>query len=1050
MLQYTLVCSLLQPPPEVFELFDNILLLNGGYVAYFGSRAGCLAYFSSIGYDCPVRMDAADFIQQVSTDLGKAYHRTANTIELPSTSTPAEFHQAFKASTSEHKIAFVKPKPNSSFTPRKIDKSIWLQLRLVFSRQFKLVQRDKRFNRVRILQSSAFGLIIGSLFYQMGDDAKYVVSKAGLLFLTILFTSLTTMSNIAYTIEVRNIYIKQYFRLYPAILYALSEGLIEVAATVVQVFLFTATSYWMCGFSSANHGMHYGFYYVVVFLNSICICQLFKCCGAMASSRTTGLISAAMFLVSVFPAGLKWIYWLNPASWAYRALFQNEFGSAMPAYDVLHPVLKLRMGNYYMALMGVSDDLAYKSRAVVYLCGFYIAMVSATSFAYHFLKHEKGHRKSKPRSNINVHASRHRRASVLHVADQFPVEFTPVTLSFRNLHYSVVLANKKSSDSKYKTLELLHNVHGHCRPHTLTALMGSSGAGKSTLLDVLAGRKNSGTVQGELFVNGRPLTKQDQRRFGYVEQTDMHCMKTTVDEAFAFSARLRLSESAQRNAANIIHSTVALLVLGKDKHKRLTALSNEQLKRVTIGVELVANPSVLFLDEPTSGLDVHAAHIVMEAVKRIAAAGRTIVCTIHQPSQTLFELFDDLILLQTGGHQVYCGPIGVDSSDLLEHFASVPTLRRCNTTENPATFMLEVMTAHPQVDFAVVYAACPQRERILKTINNVVEQCGTGGTVIVKSIASGTTYRGGYATSFSAQFRLIFLRTATKYWRTTEYSFGRLGANLFVSLLLGVLFASNGLAYSGDVDSQMGLVFIAPLFMGIIAVLTGTITFSTAILRAHMTAIGLPVVDAERAVFFRENASGMYAPLAYSLAFGLVELPYVALNAVVFVAIFYNMVGLYPTSDAFGWFLLLFFCYTLYATYMGQVFVAALPDLRTATVVSAALNSVFSIFSGFFIHRPDIPVAWRFLYWISPLHYMMEGVMSTQFLQNPANISLGSKSTGPLSPQPVAVQAYVAKFFDGSISYDNRFLDLVAILVWIVSLRIFHALAMTFISHVTR
>ncbi|KAG9406603.1 hypothetical protein AC1031_002921 [Aphanomyces cochlioides] len=155
-------------------------------------------------------------------------------------------------------------------------------------------------------------------------------------------------------------------------------------------------------------------------------------------------------------------------------------------------------------------------------------------------------------------------------------------------------------------------------------------------------------------------------------------------------------------------------------------------------------------------------------------------------------------------------------------------------------------------------------------------------------------------------------------------------------------------------------------------------------------------------------------------------------------------------TRCFGWFLLLFFCYTLYATYMGQVFVAALPDLRTATVVSAALNSVFSIFSGFFIHRPDIPLAWRFLYWISPLHYMMEGVMSIQFLQNPANISLGSKSTGPLSPQPVAVQEYVAKFFDGSISYDNRFIDLVAILVWIVSLRILHALAMKFISHVTR
>ena len=75
----------------------------------------------------------------------------------------------------------------------------------------------------------------------------------------------------------------------------------------------------------------------------------------------------------------------------------------------------------------------------------------------------------------------------------------------------------------------------------------------------------------------------------------------------------------------------------------INGLSNEQRKRLTIAVELVSNPSIIFMDEPTTGLDARAAAIVMRAVKNVAYTGRTIVCTIHQPSIDIFEAFDEVI-----------------------------------------------------------------------------------------------------------------------------------------------------------------------------------------------------------------------------------------------------------------------------------------------------------------------------------------------------------------------------------------------------------------------
>ncbi|KAJ1438245.1 P-loop containing nucleoside triphosphate hydrolase [Sesbania bispinosa] len=443
--------------------------------------------------------------------------------------------------------------------------------------------------------------------------------------------------------------------------------------------------------------------------------------------------------------------------------------------------------------------------------------------------------------------------------------FQPLSLTFDEIRYSVDMPQEmKSQGISEDRLELLKGVSGAFRPGVLTALMGVSGAGKTTLLDVLSGRKTSGYIEGSIAISGYPKNQQTFARIsGYCEQFDIHSPNVTVYESLLYSAWLRLTPEVDKATRKN-----ALVGLPGE-----TGLSTEQRKRLTIAVELVANPSIIFMDEPTTGLDARAAAIVMRTVRNTVDTGRTVVCTIHQPSIDIFDAFDELLLLKLGGEQIYAGPIGNHSSHLIQYFESIQGVPKIRDGHNPATWMLEVTSpgkeANLKVDFTDVYKNSELHRRNKELIQELS---------VPSQGSKDLHFDSQYSQTFVAQCIACLWKQHLSYWRNTSYTAVRLLFTTMTGLLFGLVFWDVGLKShrkkEQDLFNAMGSMYAAVTFIGVVN-----------------GASVQPIVAIERTVFYRERAAGMYSALPYALAQVIIELPHILAQALIYGIIVYAMMG---------------------------------------------------------------------------------------------------------------------------------------------------------------
>ena len=346
--------------------------------------------------------------------------------------------------------------------------------------------------------------------------------------------------------------------------------------------------------------------------------------------------------------------------------------------------------------------------------------------------------------------------------------------------------------------QILKGISAYLRPGDFVALCGASGAGKTTLLTALSQTNFAGQLGGDVLFGGQSLGEFFKKITGFAQQQDMHEGTATVREALEFSALLRQPDHYSRaEKLQYVDHVIDLFDL-KDVENALigtaeAGLGVELTKRVTIAIELVSRPKVLFADEPTSGLDSQGAAHIVDYLKRLSLDGQAVLVTIHQPSASLFAKFDRFLALSSEGRQLFFGPV----QSVLPYFARHNAVPPPNT--NPAEFVLDQVGAGVHAredtkasDWANTWSESPEARAVNEELAAINKQNTTSDDF---ENASKRDYNG----SLASQSYLLTIRILRSQWRNVPYMYSKLWVHVVSALLAGLTFFDLG---TGPQDLQ--------------------------------------------------------------------------------------------------------------------------------------------------------------------------------------------------------------------------------------------------------
>ncbi|KAJ4839648.1 ABC transporter G member 14 [Turnera subulata] len=549
----------------------------------------------------------------------------------------------------------------------------------------------------------------------------------------------------------------------------------------------------------------------------------------------------------------------------------------------------------------------------------------------------------------------------------------PITLKFEEVVYKVKLGEKGlcwggTWSTREKTI--LNGITGMVCPGEILAMLGPSGSGKTTLLTALGGRLN-GKLSGKITYNGQPFSGATKRRTGFVAQDDILYPHLTVAETLLFTALLRLPKTLSRDEkAEHVERVMMELGLTRCRNSMIggplfRGISGGEKKRVSIGQEMLINPSLLLLDEPTSGLDSTTAQRILTTIKRLASGGRTVVTTIHQPSSRLYHMFDKVVLLSEG-RPIYYGP----ASSALEYFSTIGF--STSMTVNPADLLLDLANGiAPDSKNATEHGENAEQEQKLlretlisayeKNISSKLkaELCNldvSNYTNRKDSIPRTDKKSDQWCTSWWYQFKVLFQR-GLRERRYESFNRLRIFQVLSVATLGGLLWWQTPASHIAD---RIALLFFFSVFWGFYPLYNAVFTFPQ-----------------ERRMLIKERASGMYHLSSYFLARTFGDLPLELALPTAFVFIIYWMGGLKPDPATFILSLLAVLYSVLVSQSLGLAIGAILMDIKQATTLASVTTLVFLIAGGYYIQQ--IPPFIEWFKYLSYSYYCYKLLLGVQY-----------------------------------------------------------------------
>ncbi|VFQ66541.1 unnamed protein product [Cuscuta campestris] len=539
---------------------------------------------------------------------------------------------------------------------------------------------------------------------------------------------------------------------------------------------------------------------------------------------------------------------------------------------------------------------------------------------------------------------------------------------------------------------LLRSVCGEARPGRLLAIMGPSGSGKTTLLNALAGQIKVSPklhLSGLLEVNGQPFSNKPFK-LAYIRQEDLLFSQLTVKETLSLAAELQLHDiSSVEERDEYVNNLLFKLGLSGCADTRVgdakvRGISGGEKKRLSLACELIASPSVIFADEPTTGLDAFQAKKVMETLHQLAEDGHTVVCSIHQPRGSVYEKFDDIVLLSEGS-LVYAGPAGEEP---LKYFAKFGYI--CPDHVNPAEFLADLIS----IDYGTAESVSASRKRIDELVESFSQKIATITTLNatpgfkddlkkhVNSKKKSVIKRKG---GWWRQFFLLFKRAWMQASRDGPTNQVRARMSIASALIFGSVFWKMGRSQT-SIQDRLGLLQVAAINTAM-AALTKTVG----------------VFPKERAIVERERAKGSYALGPYLLSKLIAEVPIGAAFPLLFGSIMYPMTRLHPTLSRFGKFCGIVTMESFAASAMGLTVGAMVPTTEAAMALGPSLMTVFIVFGGYYVNSENTPFIFRWIPRVSLIRWAFQGLCINEFSglqfehQNSFDIQCGEQQLERLS-----------------------------------------------------
>jgi ABC-type multidrug transport system ATPase subunit/ABC-type multidrug transport system permease subunit len=573
-----------------------------------------------------------------------------------------------------------------------------------------------------------------------------------------------------------------------------------------------------------------------------------------------------------------------------------------------------------------------------------------------------------------------------------------IRLTWENLELTIV---KKIGYKKTQDISVLKGISGTAEPGQMLTIMGTSGAGKSSLMSVLTGHITSGKftkIAGEVKANGVSIYSLSfSKLVGNVLQEDLLLANLTVRESIQFSADLRTDLSTEEKKYRVDKLLDDLLLTKcEDTYigsQNVRGISGGEKKRVCIGIELITNPSILFLDEPTSGLDSYTALAIMTLIKEQANLGRTVICTLHQPSSEIVELMDSLLVM-TDGHIVY------HSSPLLieEWFQKLDFT--FPDIGNPVDYLMDIISSQDER----FETKEEQNELLLTSYKQSLLPIEAGEED--EELRHVKTFSLGVW----AQFCFLFIRSCKDTFRSKMLLRAKIGIAVFLSAILDMLFYKISDDRQG-IQNRNGLFFMLNVGLFMSGMVQVVLTFPL-----------------QRAVFLKEQSCGMYGSYTYFWTKLIPELIPEVLTPALFFVMLYWAVEL--NTDSYD--KPLIFLGICILVHMAGSSVGLFVGCVVSNVdsISAFIPMVFMpnlVFSGFLANLDSIPIPIRWLTYLTPFRYSFASMVQNEYHGITLSCEDESPPCTPLSDLNIDLSLWRNIILLASITVGFRLISAVAL-----------------------